>query len=65
MTFSWKERIEIPVHYDLWMRGAQYGTVLGAGSSGDFIWVQLDKVRKPIKLWKEDLAYARSLDKCK
>lgn len=22
-------RIEIPVHYDLWMRGARYGTVVG------------------------------------
>lgn len=61
-------RIEIPVHYDLWMRGAQTGQVTGfrhgkAGQS-DYVLVRMDhpQVRNLLKLWKPDWPYAKVLN---
>lgn len=58
-------RIEIPVHYDLWMRGARYGTIVAAyrGKCGTSAYasVKIDhpQVRRRLKLWAHDIAYAR------
>lgn len=58
-------RVEIPVHYDLWMRGARMGTVTGFrhGTPGtsDYLLVRMDhaKVKKRVKLWRIDWEYAK------
>jgi len=59
------KRIEIPVHYDLWMRGARFGTVTQAraGQLGqsDYVYVRMDhpQVRRRLKLWQPDWEYVR------
>jgi hypothetical protein len=61
------ERIEIPVHYDLWMQGARTGRVVGyrGGKPGqsDYFLVRMDSphVAKPIRLWGHDAPYAKRL----
>ena len=61
------KRIEIPVHYDLWMQGARFGTVTGfrAGAAGesDYVLVRMDheQVRNQVKLWRLDWDYIRIL----
>ena len=58
-------RVEIPVHYDMWMRGARMGTVTGFrhGSAGvsDCLLVMMDnpRVRTRLKLWRIDWEYAK------
>ena len=59
------KRLEIPVHYDMWMRGACFGVVTGfrhggAGQS-DYLMVKLDhpQARRRLKLWRLDWAYAK------
>lgn len=47
-------RVEIPVHYDLWMRGARYGTVVS--SNKDFI-----KVRRLVKIPRADFEYLKEV----
>ena len=62
------KRIEIPVHYDLWMRGAMYGEVTSfrrshvAGQS-DYVLVKMDntRVRGRVKIWSIDWDYCRIL----
>jgi hypothetical protein len=58
------QRVQIPVHYDMWMRGAKYGVVTGyrngrAGQS-DYLLVKMDNasVKKNLKLWRPDWNYA-------
>lgn len=59
------KRIEIPVHYDLWMRGARFGEVRSyhQGSEGRsaYIKVKLDhpQVRKQLKVWALDWDYCK------
>ena len=53
-------RVEIAPHYDLWMRGARYGTVLREyrGKSGrNIVVVKMDhpQVRKPIRIFADDV----------
>ena len=63
--FKVGERIEIPVHYDLWMQGARFGTVKGyrGGKPGrsDYALVEMDhpQVRHQLKLWALDWEYAK------
>lgn len=58
-------RIEIPVHYDLWMRGARFGkvTVVRRGKQGQsaYLLVKLDhpQVRRLLRLWAPDVEYAK------
>lgn len=60
-------RVEIPVHYDLWMRGARTGIVTSwrAGKPGvsDCVLVKMDhpQVRKRVKVWRLDWDYMRLL----
>ena len=59
-------RIEIPVHYDMWMRGARFGTVTkyreGSAGRSAFVYVQMDNPRaKSIKLWAIDWDYIKVL----
>ena len=59
------ERIEIPVHYDLWMRGARFGVIRsyhrGKPGESDYVKVKMDhwQIRKQLKLWRPDWAYIR------
>ncbi len=59
------KRVQIPVHYDMWMRGARFGTVTGYrnGKSGqsDFLYVKMDhpSVRRSLKVWRPDWEYMR------
>lgn len=56
------QRIEIPVHYDLWMRGAHFGTVVSAhydkpttGQSA-YLKVRMDhpQSKRLVRLWRFD-----------
>jgi hypothetical protein len=53
--------IEIPVHYDLWARGARYGVVHSADKGGAFIRVRMDhpQVRRLVKVWRLDFDYIK------
>jgi hypothetical protein len=59
------KRIEIPVHYDLWMRGARFGEVTGYrnGRNGQsaYLLVKIDhpQVKRRLKLWALDWNYAK------
>lgn len=60
-------RIEIPVHYDMWMRGARTGTVTtfrrGKLGQSDYVTVRMDhpQVRKLLKVWAPDWGYTKIL----
>lgn len=60
-------RIEIPVHYDLWMRGACTGVVTayrhGEPGMSDYLLVKMDhpQVKKHLKLWALDWDYIKVL----
>ncbi len=62
------KRIEIPVHYDLWMRGARFGPVTafrhGRPGQSDYLLVKMDHsgVKRRFKLWRGDWGYARIID---
>lgn len=62
--FKKGDRIELPAHYDLWMRGARYGTVaaLRLGKFPHYL-VKADHphVKRLVKLWRVDWDYARPL----
>lgn len=59
------KRIEIPVHYNLWMQGARFGEVVsfhsGRQGTSDYYKVKMDhpQVKKQLKLWKLDWAYIK------
>lgn len=61
------KRIEIPAHYDMWMRGARFGTVKqfrhGKPGQSDYVTVEMDhpQVKRRLKLWRMDWEYARIL----
>jgi hypothetical protein len=54
------ERIEIPVHFDLWMRGARFGRVTKHSVKNRCVYVKMDhsQVRRLVKLWYADMEYA-------
>lgn len=54
-------RVEIPVHYDLWMRGARLGTVVEANRN--FIKVRMDhpQVRRLVKIPAADFEYVKDV----
>ena len=58
-------RVEIPVHYDMWMRGARFGEVTGFrhGKNGTsaYIFVKLDhpQAKRRLKVWALDWEYMR------
>lgn len=60
-------RVEIPVHYDLWMRGARSGKITafrnGKDGYSDHYLVKMDhpQVRRRLKLWKLDWEYTKAL----
>ena len=64
-TFQIGQRIEIPVHYDLWMRGARFGVVTsfraGCAGQSDCVLVKMDhpQVKKRLKLWRLDWDFAK------
>lgn len=59
------KRVEIPVHYDLWMRGAQHGTVrsyhAGAPGQSAYLKIKLDhpQVKRQLKVWALDWDYMK------
>lgn len=62
------QRIEIPVHYDLWMRGARYGVITAfrhgkAGQQSDHYLVKMDhpQVKRRLKLWRLDWDYVKAI----
>jgi len=61
------KRVEIPVHYDLWMRGARFGKVTshrhGKGGQSAFVFVKMDHphIRRPLKVWALDWDYMKIL----
>jgi hypothetical protein len=62
------KRIETPVHYDMWMRGARFGQVTAfrhsnqAGTS-DYVLVKLDhpQAKRRLKVWSLDWDYVKVL----
>lgn len=65
--FEKGQRLEIPVHYDAWMRGARFGEVRGfrRGTAGqsDYLLVRMDHpgLRRCLKLWRPDWPYAKEI----
>jgi len=56
------KRIQIPVHYDMWMRGARFGVVTGRSVAGRYIRVKLDLAPiRPQKVFYLDLDYIEVL----
>jgi hypothetical protein len=60
------DRIEIPVHYDWWMRGARYGVVTSTrgGKTGiaAYAYVKLDALptnARRLKVWAMDWSYCK------
>jgi hypothetical protein len=58
-------RVEIPVHYDMWMRGARMGVVTafrnGQSGQSDYVLVKLDhpQAKKSLKVWRLDWDYMK------
>jgi hypothetical protein len=66
------KRIEIPVHYDMWMRGARFGTIKALrfvpGHDSEhvgtaYLSVEMDhpQVKRRLKLWRTDWDYIKVL----
>lgn len=57
------KRVEIPVHYDMWMRGARFGKVSSIGKDGEFVRVQMDhpQVKRRVRVWRLDFDYIKVL----
>jgi hypothetical protein len=55
------KRVEIPVHYDMWMRGARYGRVTRWDSKG--VWVRLDhkQAKRSQRVWNIDLTHLKTI----
>lgn len=48
------KRVQIPVHFDLWMKGARYGTVIAFSLTDKVLYVRMDKRKKFVQLRAED-----------
>lgn len=65
--FTVGQRIEIPVHYDAWMRGARFGVVRafrwGKPGQSAYYLIRMDhpQMKNCIKLWSVDWSYAKAL----
>jgi hypothetical protein len=61
------QRIEIPVHYDMWMRGARFGEITafrhGKPGQSDHYLIKMDhpQIRRRLKLWRGDWEFAKVL----
>jgi hypothetical protein len=60
------KRIELPVHYDMWMRGGRYGRVTAfrhgkPGQSCHVIFQPDNAPSKRVKVWALDFYYCRVL----
>lgn len=62
-------RIEIPVHYNMWARGARHGLVTRyrnakVPGTSDYLLVKMDhpQIKRRLKLWRLDWEYCRVLD---
>ncbi len=55
-------RIEIPVHFDLWMRGARFGTVVRVSKDGTWR-VRMDhpQVKRLVRVPPYDQTFCRVL----
>jgi len=62
------KRIEIPIHYDMWMQGARCGLVTafrqGKPGQSAYVLVKTDhpSIRLAVKLWRLDWDYVKVLD---
>ena len=62
------KRIEIPGHYDAWMRGARFGKVTafrhGSPGQSDYLLIKMDHpgIKKRLKLWRLDWSYIKIID---
>lgn len=56
--FGTGTRVEIPAHYDAWMRGDRYGEVIGPGTVPGVVRVKLDKSGKVVTA---DTAFMRKV----
>jgi hypothetical protein len=66
MTLNKGDRIEFPVHYDIWMQGARYGVVTacrnGKPGMSDYVYVKPDLApHRRVKVWRLDWAYCKRL----
>ena len=52
-TFHAGDRVEIAPHFDLWMRGDRYGTVVKDSKLG--VYVKMDKTGKRLRFGRDDL----------
>ena len=54
-------RLEIPVHFDLWMQGARFGKVTSAAKDGSEILVKMDhpQVKNRVKIREADFDNCR------
>lgn len=57
------KRVEIPVHYNMWMRGARFGYVASVGPDAEYVKVKLDhpQARKQLKVWRIDFEYMKEI----
>lgn len=61
------KRVEIPVHYDMWLRGARFGVVTSYRPSRQgvsaYLSIKLDNpsVKRRLKVWSLDWDYLRVL----
>lgn len=55
------KRVEIPVHYDAWARGARYGVVSSVAADGDFIRIKMDhpQIKRRVKVWRLDFNHVK------
>ena len=62
------DRIEIPAHYDLWMRGARFGLVMAMRTNlegGRYAKIKMDhpQVRKLVNLPEGDWDFAKVIER--
>lgn len=58
------KKLEIPAHFDLWMRGARFGTVTSAARDGSQVLVKMDhpRVKRRIAIREADFDNCRFED---
>lgn len=62
------KRVEIPVHYNAWARGARFGRVTRygrpPGASSNCVWIKLDHpaYRTRLKVWVIDFAFCKVVE---
>ena len=57
------KRVEIPVHYDMWMRGARFGVVTSHSVKLRCVRVKLDhpQARRLLRVWYADMDYMKEV----